>query len=95
MNIPAPFRLPLPTPPLPPCIPAPPSPSLTLPPLPPLATPRPQVTNMSSDESEMESSEEVTCLELVKLFHFSSLDEILSSIGAQKSALTNTKGISK
>ncbi|XP_038903908.1 U11/U12 small nuclear ribonucleoprotein 65 kDa protein [Benincasa hispida] len=54
MNIPAPFRLPLPTPPLPPSIPAQPS----LPPLPPPATPRPQVTNMSSDESEMESSEE-------------------------------------
>lgn len=57
MNIPAPFRLPLPTPPLPPSVPAPPS-SLTLPPLPPPATPRPQITNMSSDESEMESSEE-------------------------------------
>ncbi|XP_031743239.1 U11/U12 small nuclear ribonucleoprotein 65 kDa protein isoform X5 [Cucumis sativus] len=58
MNIPAPFRLPLPTPPLPPSIPAPPSPSLTLPPLPPPVTTRSQVTNMPSDESEMESSEE-------------------------------------
>ncbi|XP_008448178.2 U11/U12 small nuclear ribonucleoprotein 65 kDa protein isoform X2 [Cucumis melo] len=58
MNIPAPFRLPLPTPPLPPSTPAPPSPSLTLPPLPPPATSRSQVTNMPSDESEMESSEE-------------------------------------
>ncbi|XP_022152395.1 U11/U12 small nuclear ribonucleoprotein 65 kDa protein isoform X2 [Momordica charantia] len=58
MNIPAPFRLPLPTPPLPPSIPAPPSPSLTLPPPPLPTTPRPHVTNMSSDESEMESSEE-------------------------------------
>lgn len=56
MNIPAPFRMALPTPPLPPEVPAPP------PPVPPphSVTVKPQSADMSSDESEMESSDEVT-----------------------------------
>lgn len=54
MNIPAPFRMALPTPPLPPEVPAPP------PPVPPphSVTAMPRSANMSSDESEMESSDE-------------------------------------
>jgi U11/U12 small nuclear ribonucleoprotein SNRNP65 len=54
MNIPAPFRMALPTPPLPPEVPAPP------PPVPPphSVTAKPQSADMSSDESEMESSDE-------------------------------------
>ncbi|XP_004493139.1 U11/U12 small nuclear ribonucleoprotein 65 kDa protein [Cicer arietinum] len=54
MNIPAPFRMALPTPPLPPEVPAPP------PPVPPphSVTVKPQSADMSSDESEMESSDE-------------------------------------
>ncbi|OVA03907.1 RNA recognition motif domain [Macleaya cordata] len=51
MNIPAPFRMALPTPPLPTSVPAPP------PPPPPLAA-KPHLADLSSDESEMESSEE-------------------------------------
>ncbi|XP_057544672.1 U11/U12 small nuclear ribonucleoprotein 65 kDa protein [Amaranthus tricolor] len=51
MNIPAPFRMALPTPPLP-SAPAPP-----LPPLP-LVTEKPHPGNLSSDESEMETSDE-------------------------------------
>ncbi|GMH26564.1 hypothetical protein Nepgr_028407 [Nepenthes gracilis] len=53
MNIPAPFRMALPTPPLPaavPCLPSPPPP-------PPLAFERSDLEN-SSDESEMETSDE-------------------------------------
>lgn len=52
MNIPAPFRMALPTPPLP-STPAPPPPPL------PLATEKPHIGNLSSDESEMETSDEV------------------------------------
>ncbi|OAY76189.1 U11/U12 small nuclear ribonucleoprotein 65 kDa protein [Ananas comosus] len=52
MNIPAPFRMALPTPPLPPQVPAPP------PPPPPPSSTKPQLTDLSSDESEMESSDE-------------------------------------
>lgn len=54
MNIPAPFRAPLPTPPLPTSVPDPP------PVPPPPVPPPPLVTNAgdSSDESEMESSDE-------------------------------------
>jgi len=51
MNIPAPFRMALPTPPLPPEVPAP---------LPPTVTINPQSADLSSGESEMESSDEVT-----------------------------------
>ncbi|KNA24518.1 hypothetical protein SOVF_015240 [Spinacia oleracea] len=51
MNIPAPFRMALPTPPLP-STPAPPPPPL------PLATEKPHIGNLSSDESEMETSDE-------------------------------------
>lgn len=47
MNLPAPFRMALPTPPLPPQVPAPPLP-------PPPVTVEP---SSSSDESELESSE--------------------------------------
>ncbi|XP_038980348.1 U11/U12 small nuclear ribonucleoprotein 65 kDa protein [Phoenix dactylifera] len=54
MNIPAPFRMALPTPPLPPPVPAPPLP----PPPPPPATTEPHLAGLSSDESELESSEE-------------------------------------
>ncbi|XP_045795565.1 U11/U12 small nuclear ribonucleoprotein 65 kDa protein [Trifolium pratense] len=54
MNIPAPFRMALPTPPLPPEVPAPP---LPVPP-PHSVTTKPQSAAMSSDESEMESSDE-------------------------------------
>ena len=52
MNIPAPFRMALPTPPLP---------SAPAPPLvpPPLETGKPHQVNVSSDESEMETSDEV------------------------------------
>ncbi|XP_026412903.1 U11/U12 small nuclear ribonucleoprotein 65 kDa protein-like [Papaver somniferum] len=53
MNIPAPFRMALPTPPLPTSIPAPPPPP---PPMPVAA--KPHLADVSSDESEMESSEE-------------------------------------
>lgn len=58
MNIPAPFRMALPTPPLPPEVPAPPPP---VPPPHPSVTAKPQSAELSSDESEMESSDEVTC----------------------------------
>ncbi|KAL8227181.1 hypothetical protein R6Q57_017013 [Mikania cordata] len=53
MNIPAPFRAALPTPPLPPSAPAPPQP---LPP-PPVDT-NSSLAHLSSDESELESSDE-------------------------------------
>ncbi|KOM38518.1 hypothetical protein LR48_Vigan03g190000 [Vigna angularis] len=49
MNIPAPFRMALPTPPLPPEVPAPPPPTVTI---------NPQSAYLSSGESEMESSDE-------------------------------------
>ncbi|RDY11553.1 U11/U12 small nuclear ribonucleoprotein 65 kDa protein, partial [Mucuna pruriens] len=52
MNIPAPFRMALPTPPLPPEVPAPP------PPPPPTVTANPRSAYLSSGESEMESSDE-------------------------------------
>ncbi|XP_057437670.1 U11/U12 small nuclear ribonucleoprotein 65 kDa protein [Lotus japonicus] len=55
MNIPAPFRMALPTPPLPPEVPAPPPP---VPPPHPSVTAKPQSAELSSDESEMESSDE-------------------------------------
>ncbi|XLU42788.1 hypothetical protein S245_037602, partial [Arachis hypogaea] len=51
MNIPAPFRMALPTPPLPPAVPTPPPP-------PPRVPLKPQSADLSSGESEMESSEE-------------------------------------
>lgn len=51
MNIPAPFRMALPTPPLP-SVPAPPPPPL------PSVTEKPHSGNLSSDESEMETSDE-------------------------------------
>ncbi|ONK62763.1 uncharacterized protein A4U43_C07F7890 [Asparagus officinalis] len=51
MNLPAPFRMALPTPPLPPPVPAPP------PPPPPVTADHPRA-DLSSDESEMESSED-------------------------------------
>ncbi|XP_021764164.1 U11/U12 small nuclear ribonucleoprotein 65 kDa protein-like [Chenopodium quinoa] len=51
MNIPAPFRIALPTPPLP-STPAPPPPPL------PSVTEKPHQGNLSSDESEMETSDE-------------------------------------
>ncbi|KAK9170635.1 hypothetical protein Syun_002775 [Stephania yunnanensis] len=54
MNIPAPFRMALPTPPLPVSIPAPPPPPPS-PPIAPIANPS---LDLSSDESELESSEE-------------------------------------
>jgi hypothetical protein len=62
MNIPAPFRMALPTPPLPPEVPAPP------PPVPPphSVTAKRQSADMSSDESEMESSDEVASLLLAR-----------------------------
>ncbi|KAJ7971831.1 U11/U12 small nuclear ribonucleoprotein 65 kDa protein [Quillaja saponaria] len=56
MNIPAPFRMALPTPPLPPSVPAPPPPP---PPPPSSIAAKPQFTDLSSDESEMASSDEV------------------------------------
>ncbi|KAL9331281.1 hypothetical protein ACSQ67_000891 [Phaseolus vulgaris] len=49
MNIPAPFRMALPTPPLPPEVPVPPPPTVTI---------NPQCADLSSGESEMESSDE-------------------------------------
>ncbi|KAJ0979140.1 hypothetical protein J5N97_014614 [Dioscorea zingiberensis] len=51
MNIPAPFRMALPTPPLPPPVPAPP------PPPPPITT-KSHMADLSSEESELESSED-------------------------------------
>ncbi|XP_027349868.1 U11/U12 small nuclear ribonucleoprotein 65 kDa protein isoform X3 [Abrus precatorius] len=54
MNIPAPFRMALPTPPLPPEVPAPPPP----PPPPPITVMNPRSADLSGDESEMESSDE-------------------------------------
>lgn len=54
MNIPAPFRMALPTPPLPPSVPAPPPP-----PPPPAVPSKPHLEDLSSGESEMESSDEV------------------------------------
>ncbi|PIA60549.1 hypothetical protein AQUCO_00300203v1 [Aquilegia coerulea] len=53
MNIPAPFRMALPTPPLPMSVPDPPPP-----PLPPAIVSKPHLADLSSDESELESSEE-------------------------------------
>ncbi|CAL0322785.1 unnamed protein product [Lupinus luteus] len=53
MNIPAPFRMALPTPPLPPEVP-PPAPPLP----PPSVTVKPRLADLSSGESEMESSDE-------------------------------------
>ncbi|KAM7269202.1 hypothetical protein ACFE04_024699 [Oxalis oulophora] len=55
MNIPAPFRMALPTPPLPPSAPAPPQPPL--PPTAPLDV-NPKTADLSSDESEMEYTDE-------------------------------------
>lgn len=52
MNIPAPFRMAMPTPPLPPLAPAPP------PPPPPLESAKQPLAESSSEESEMESSDE-------------------------------------
>ncbi|KAF8728555.1 hypothetical protein HU200_017818 [Digitaria exilis] len=54
MNLPAPFRMALPTPPLPSQVPAPPHPP---PPQPPTAE-EPRSADLSSDESELESSDE-------------------------------------
>ncbi|KAK6932732.1 RNA recognition motif domain [Dillenia turbinata] len=51
MNIPAPFRMALPTPPLPPPLTAPPPP-------PPPPIEKPHLADLSSDESELESSDE-------------------------------------
>ncbi|KAK0598958.1 hypothetical protein LWI29_001080 [Acer saccharum] len=55
MNIPAPFRMALPTPPLPPPVTAPPEPQ---PPPPPLISAKLHLAGQSSSESEMESSDE-------------------------------------
>ncbi|XP_076960824.1 U11/U12 small nuclear ribonucleoprotein 65 kDa protein-like isoform X2 [Bidens hawaiensis] len=55
MNIPAPFRAALPTPPLPPSAPAPPPPP---PPPPPPVDANSSLANLSSGESELESSDE-------------------------------------
>ncbi|EEF36954.1 RNA binding protein, putative [Ricinus communis] len=52
MNIPAPFRMALPTPPLPPSAPPPP------PPPPPTVAGKPHLADLSSSEAEMESSDE-------------------------------------
>ncbi|GKV07531.1 hypothetical protein SLEP1_g19291 [Rubroshorea leprosula] len=57
MNIPAPFRMALPTPPLPPSAPAPQPPPPPPPPPAPIAA-KPSVADLSSSESEMESSDE-------------------------------------
>lgn len=65
MNIPAPFRMALPTPPLPTSIPAPPPPP---PPMPVAA--KPHLADVSSDESEMESSEEVIFIIFLLTFSF-------------------------
>ncbi|XP_049931685.1 U11/U12 small nuclear ribonucleoprotein 65 kDa protein isoform X2 [Nymphaea colorata] len=54
MNLPAPFRAALPTPPFPPSEPAPPPP----PPPPPAVAGKPPLADLSSDESELESSDE-------------------------------------
>ena len=53
MNIPAPFRMAMPTPPLPPLAPVPP------PPPPALESTKQPLAESSSEESEMESSDEV------------------------------------
>ena len=53
MNLPAPFRTALPTPPLPSRVPAPPPP----PPPQPSMTEKLHLADLSSDESEMESSD--------------------------------------
>ncbi|KAK9102320.1 hypothetical protein Sjap_019574 [Stephania japonica] len=55
MNIPAPFRMALPTPPLPVSVPAAPPPPPPSPPIAPTANPS---MDLSSDESELETSEE-------------------------------------
>lgn len=55
MNIPAPFRMALPTPPLPASVPAPPPPP---PPPPPTVPAKLNLADLSSGESEMESSDE-------------------------------------
>lgn len=57
MNIPAPFRMALPTPPLPAQVPAPPPP-----PPPQSITMKPQTEDLSSSESEMDSSDDVRFL---------------------------------
>ncbi|CAN6320141.1 unnamed protein product [Urochloa humidicola] len=55
MNLPAPFRMALPTPPLPSQVPAPPHPP---PPPQPTTVEEPRSADLSSDESELESSDE-------------------------------------
>ncbi|RCV44993.1 hypothetical protein SETIT_9G418100v2 [Setaria italica] len=55
MNLPAPFRMALPTPPLPSQVSAPPHPP---PPLQPTTTEEPRSADLSSDESELESSDD-------------------------------------
>lgn len=61
MNIPAPFRMALPTPPLPPSVTATQQPPLppSVPEPPALQPPPPPMADKSSSESEMESSDEV------------------------------------
>ncbi|XP_010257747.1 PREDICTED: U11/U12 small nuclear ribonucleoprotein 65 kDa protein-like [Nelumbo nucifera] len=70
MNIPAPFRVALPTPPLPPSAPAPPPP-----PLPPPVAAKPHLADLSSDESELESSDEAFLI-LLCLFYCSSNEKV-------------------
>jgi U11/U12 small nuclear ribonucleoprotein SNRNP65 len=64
MNLPAPFRMALPTPPLPSEVPAPPPP----PPQPSMAE-KLHLADLSSDESEMESSDVRTCYPMSVLFN--------------------------
>ncbi|XP_073124487.1 U11/U12 small nuclear ribonucleoprotein 65 kDa protein isoform X2 [Henckelia pumila] len=58
MNIPAPFRKALPTPPLPGSVPVPPPPSSPPPPPPPPLSSETNIEDLSGSESEMESSDE-------------------------------------
>lgn len=80
MNIPAPFRAALPTPPLPTSVPTPPP--IPAPPMP----PPPSVADAgdSSSESEMESSDEV-------ISFFTAEESIFMSIDSKTDCNTNVK----
>lgn len=68
MNIPAPFRKALPTPPLPVTVPVPPPPSPPPHPPPPPLSSETNIEDLSGSESEMESSDEVILLSVLFIY---------------------------
>ncbi|XP_037493895.1 U11/U12 small nuclear ribonucleoprotein 65 kDa protein [Jatropha curcas] len=77
MNIPAPFRMALPTPPLPPSAPAPSPPP---PPPPTTVAEKPHLADLSSSESEIESSDE-------------EVDDKASSLGTSRAVKSGRKRV--